>query len=265
MRVRTCSPRTWRSFSATRSGAAVGLVGGAERSPSVPRSRLASSQSSVWPASLISGFAVQVVGVDAVRHRRRWPTARRLGGVAAQRSRALGATAPLVARRSIRGWSGCSRTASSTRPSRCRARSRSSWWLSSAPSAPTAFGVGVAVLLAYAAGMGLGADRAGGCSGLGPRRCRDSAVARVLPWLNRISGVLLVVAGAYVTWYGYVEIRVLSGDLIARAPSTRWPGGAARSRPSSKLIAGCWPWLPRCWCSQGRSGGSGGVGPSLTT
>jgi hypothetical protein len=50
---------------------------------------------------------------------------------------------------------------------------------------------------------------------------RDGVIQRsrrVLPWLNRISGVLLVVAGVYVTWYGYVEIRVLGGDLVARGP-----------------------------------------------
>jgi len=34
----------------------------------------------------------------------------------------------------------------------------------------------------------------------------------------RLRHVLLVVAGAYVTWYGYVEIRVLDGDLVARGP-----------------------------------------------
>lgn len=76
---------------------------------------------------------------------------------------------------------------------------------------------GVAVLLAYAAGMGLVLTALAVALAL----ARDGAVQRsraVLPWLNRISGVLLIVAGAYVTWYGYVEIRVLNGDLIDRGP-----------------------------------------------
>jgi cytochrome c biogenesis protein CcdA len=34
---------------------------------------------------------------------------------------------------------------------------------------------------------------------------------RLAPYLPRIGGVLLLVAGAYVTWYGIYEIRVLSG------------------------------------------------------
>jgi cytochrome c biogenesis protein CcdA len=35
---------------------------------------------------------------------------------------------------------------------------------------------------------------------------------RVLPYVNRIAGGLLVVAGAYVAWYGWVEIRKSSDD-----------------------------------------------------
>lgn len=79
------------------------------------------------------------------------------------------------------------------------------------------FVAGVAVLLAYAAGMGLVLTALAVALAL----ARDGVVQRsrrVLPWLNRISGALLVLAGAYVTWYGYVEIRVLGGDLVARGP-----------------------------------------------
>jgi cytochrome c biogenesis protein CcdA len=32
-------------------------------------------------------------------------------------------------------------------------------------------------------------------------------VRRVLPYVNRIAGALLVLAGAYVAWYGWIEIR----------------------------------------------------------
>ena len=79
------------------------------------------------------------------------------------------------------------------------------------------FVAGVAVLLAYAAGMGLILTALAVALAL----AKDGVVRRsrsVLPWLNRVSGVLLLVAGAYVTWYGYVEIRVLSGDLVERGP-----------------------------------------------
>lgn len=33
----------------------------------------------------------------------------------------------------------------------------------------------------------------------------------MLPHVDRISGVLLVVAGLYVAWYGWFEIRVFAG------------------------------------------------------
>ncbi|MCZ3389126.1 MAG: hypothetical protein LH645_08390 [Actinomycetia bacterium] len=79
------------------------------------------------------------------------------------------------------------------------------------------FVAGVAVLLERAVGMGLVLTALAVALALVKddvvRRCRS-----VLPWLNPISGVLLIVAGAYVSWYGYVEIRVLNGDLIGRGP-----------------------------------------------
>jgi hypothetical protein len=44
---------------------------------------------------------------------------------------------------------------------------------------------------------------------------RQSLVSRmrgVLPYVNRISGGLLVVAGLYVAYYGWYELRVYDGD-----------------------------------------------------
>ena len=37
---------------------------------------------------------------------------------------------------------------------------------------------------------------------------------RAGPLITRLSGVLLVIAGAYVTWYGWFEIRVLAGASV---------------------------------------------------
>lgn len=79
------------------------------------------------------------------------------------------------------------------------------------------FVAGVSVLLAYAIGMGLVLTSLAVALAL----AKDGLVhqsRRVLPVLNRISGALLVLAGLYVTWYGYVEIRILDGDLIGRGP-----------------------------------------------
>ena len=44
---------------------------------------------------------------------------------------------------------------------------------------------------------------------------RQGVVKRMrslLPYINRISGALLVLAGAYVAYYGWYEIRVFNGD-----------------------------------------------------
>lgn len=79
------------------------------------------------------------------------------------------------------------------------------------------FLAGVLVLVAYAVGMGLVLASLTVALAL----AKDGVVRRarsVLPWLNRLSGALLVVAGAYITWYGYVEVRVLGGDLVTRGP-----------------------------------------------
>lgn len=58
---------------------------------------------------------------------------------------------------------------------------------------------------------------------------------RAGPAITRLSGALLVLAGAYVTWYGWFEIRVLSGQATddpvvswaigVQAQLTRWVAG----------------------------------------
>lgn len=91
------------------------------------------------------------------------------------------------------------------------------------------FVAGVAVLIAYAIGMGLVLT----ALALALALARDGFVQRargVLPWVNRVSGALLVLAGLYVTWYGYVEIRILGGDLVDLGPVetvTSWSGQVA--------------------------------------
>ncbi len=71
-------------------------------------------------------------------------------------------------------------------------------------------GAGLAVVVAYAVGMGLLV----GLLAVGVALAQNSLVGRVrgaLPHVSRASGVLLVLAGAYVAWYGYYEVRVLGG------------------------------------------------------
>lgn len=69
---------------------------------------------------------------------------------------------------------------------------------------------GLAVFLAYAAGMGVV------LTGLAMAvvLARQSLVRRLraaVPYAQRASGVLLAVAGAYVAWFGWVELRVAAG------------------------------------------------------
>lgn len=69
---------------------------------------------------------------------------------------------------------------------------------------------GMAVFVAYGVGMGLVVA----LLSLAVALARAAAVARLrrlLPYVSRISGALLVLAGAYVAYYGWYELRVFSG------------------------------------------------------
>lgn len=70
---------------------------------------------------------------------------------------------------------------------------------------------GIVVFLAYGLGMGLVLTVLTMAIAL----ARQGLVRRmrsVLPYVNRISGGLLVLAGAYVTYYGWYELQVRGGD-----------------------------------------------------
>jgi cytochrome c biogenesis protein CcdA len=69
---------------------------------------------------------------------------------------------------------------------------------------------GVALFLAYAAGMGLVV----GAAALLTALARGSLVRRVRglsPLLSRLGGAVMVLAGGYVAYYGWYELRVLDG------------------------------------------------------
>lgn len=69
---------------------------------------------------------------------------------------------------------------------------------------------GIAMFVVYALGMGLVV------TGLtvGVALAKVGLVTRLrraMPYVNRASGVLLLVAGVYVAWYGWFEVRTLNG------------------------------------------------------
>lgn len=69
---------------------------------------------------------------------------------------------------------------------------------------------GVLVLIAYALGMGLVV----GLLAVAVALAREGVLARtrrLLPHINRISGALLVIAGAYIAYFGWYELRVFAG------------------------------------------------------
>lgn len=71
-------------------------------------------------------------------------------------------------------------------------------------------GSGIAAFAAYGLGMGLVVGVLAVAVALG-REAVVRGARRVLPLVTRISGVLLVLAGAYVTYYGIYELRVNAG------------------------------------------------------
>lgn len=69
---------------------------------------------------------------------------------------------------------------------------------------------GVAVFIVYGLGMGIIV----GVLTVAVALARNGLVAKfraALPYMNRVAGVLLVIAGAYVAYYGYYEVRVFGG------------------------------------------------------
>ncbi len=90
---------------------------------------------------------------------------------------------------------------------------------------------GLAIVLAYALGMGLLVTVLALTVALAGSVRIDrlrSATGRV----NLLSGALLVPAGTYIAWYGYVEIRTLRGDLTPNPVVDQvleWQGRLART------------------------------------
>ncbi len=98
---------------------------------------------------------------------------------------------------------------------------------------------GIAVFVAYALGMGLVV----GVLAVSVALAQDGFVRRLrgaMPYVDRISGVLLVVAGAYVTYYGAYEIR-LAGGRISDDPVVS--AATAVQGPVSRFVTDVGPWV----------------------
>ncbi len=71
----------------------------------------------------------------------------------------------------------------------------------------------VAAFAAYALGMGVVVTLLALAAVLVRGSLATSRLRALTRYTGRVAGGLLVVAGAYVTWYGIVEVRVLGGDV----------------------------------------------------
>ena len=84
---------------------------------------------------------------------------------------------------------------------------------------------GIAMFIVYALGMGLVVT----ALTVGVALARVGLVTRLrraMPYVQRASGALLLIAGAYVAWYGWFEVRTLNGGdgsdpIIDRAISAQ--------------------------------------------
>jgi cytochrome c-type biogenesis protein len=96
---------------------------------------------------------------------------------------------------------------------------------------------GILALLAYSVGMGaVMTVLAAAMALLGA--AVPSAMQRIKPHVGRVSAAFLVLAGAYITWYGWVELQSFRGQFITTGP-TRWVADA--SSRASQLVLGVPP------------------------
>ena len=66
---------------------------------------------------------------------------------------------------------------------------------------------------------------------------------RVLPYVNRASGLILVAVGLYVAYYGWFEIRLFGSAGSVDDPVIAWAGRLQRVLAGWVYQNGAWPWL----------------------
>lgn len=104
---------------------------------------------------------------------------------------------------------------------------------------------GVLAFVAYAAGMSITVGVAALAVALAGSSA-TSALRRVLPYVGRIAGVIVLATGLYVTYYGYYEIRLyFAGASNAEADDpVIHAAGAVQSWLADRVDAlGVWPLL----------------------
>lgn len=101
---------------------------------------------------------------------------------------------------------------------------------------------GLLVYVAYAAGIALVVGVLAVAVALANSALVDR-MRRVLPYVNRISGVVLVAVGLYVGYYGVYEIRLFSAGGSAQDPVIDAAGRIQRALAGWVYQHGAWPWV----------------------
>lgn len=101
---------------------------------------------------------------------------------------------------------------------------------------------GVLAFVAYAAGMSITVGVAAVAVAL-MGSAASSALRRVLPYVGRIAGVIVLLTGLYVSYYGLYEIRLYFADADPEDPVVG-AAGAVQSWLAARVDAlGVWPLL----------------------
>ena len=100
---------------------------------------------------------------------------------------------------------------------------------------------GFLVYAAYAAGIALVVGVLAVAVALASSTVIDR-MRTVLPYVNRISGAILVVVGAYVAYYGWFELRLFAGGS-AQDPVIAAAGRVQGTVAGWVYRGGAWPWL----------------------
>ena len=100
----------------------------------------------------------------------------------------------------------------------------------------------VAVYVAYAAGFTLVVGVLAMAAALANSATVDR-IRRIVPYVNRISGALLVVVGVYVGYYGLYEIRLFTGNGNPEDPVIKAAGRVQGVIAGWVHQHGAWPWL----------------------
>ncbi|ORB48553.1 hypothetical protein BST43_24660 [Mycobacteroides saopaulense] len=101
---------------------------------------------------------------------------------------------------------------------------------------------GVMVYLAYAAGITLVVGTLAVSTALASTVLLNG-MRRALPYLNRISGAILLVVGAYVGYYGSYEVRLFHANGNPDDPIINAAGKIQRTISGWVYLHGAWPWL----------------------